>query len=235
MTRQTLIITAAFSFALGVCTAPSARSQSDAPRFDHKVRNDMFAGFAGDAAAMARATAIAAAVLKEDPNHAEAMVWLGTARTFESGQMFRKGDAQNGMALWNEGLALMSRAVALAPDHVGVRIPRGAALAAATASPEMPPDFARPLIQLALSDYTKAYELQRNRFDQLSVHARGELLMGIADLTERSGGEWREWTRRAAEELPKESPYARRAAAWLEKGELRPGARTCLGCHSNGQ
>lgn len=235
MKRRTLILIATFSFALGVCTTPAARSQSDAPRFDHQVRNDMFAGFAGDAVAMARATAIAAAVLKEDPNHAEAMVWLGSAKAFESGQLFRKGDAQSGMALWSESLALMNRAVALAPDQVGVRIPRGAALAAATASPDMPTEIARPLVELALSDYTKAYEVQRNRFDQLSVHARGELLMGIADLTERTGGEWREWARRAAEELPKQSPYSRRAAAWLEKGESRPGTRTCLGCHSNGQ
>jgi hypothetical protein len=235
MKRRTLILIATFSFALGVCTAPAARSQSSAPRFDYQVRNDIFAGLAGNTEAMARGAATLNAVLREDPNHAEAMVWLGSVKAYESGQLFRKGDQQSGMALWNEGLALMSRAVVLAPDHVGVRIPRGATLAAATATPDMPPDFARPLVELALSDYTKAYELQRNRFDRLSVHARGELLMGIADLSERSGREWREWARRAVDELPKESPYARRAAAWLDKGELRPGARICLGCHSNGQ
>lgn len=233
MKRQVLILAATFSFALGVCTAPPAHSQNAAPRFDHKVRNDIFAGYAGNAEAMARGAATLNAVIREDPNHVEAMVWLGSVKVYESGQLFRKGDAQNGMALWNEGLALMNRAVGLAPDHVGVRIPRGATLAAAT--PNMPPDFARPLVELAYSDYAKAYELQRDQLGRLSEHARGELYMGMADLSERSGRDWREWARRAVEELPEESPYARRAAAWLEKGELRPGSRICLGCHSNGQ
>lgn len=233
MKRRLLILTATFSFALGVCTAPSARSQSTAPRFDHQVRNDMFAGFAGDAVAMARATAIAAAVLKEDPNHAEAMVWLGSAKAFESGQLFRKGDTQNGMELWHEGLALMNRAVTLAPDHLGVRIPRGATLAAAAR--QMPAEVARPLLELAMSDYTRVHELQKDSLARLSEHSRGELLMGLADLAERRGEDWRSWARRVVEGLPAESPYHRRAAVWLEKGELSAGGRTCLGCHAGGQ
>lgn len=233
MKRQLFLVTAAFGFVLGVCSAPRARSQSPPARFDHKVRNDVFAGYAGDAAAMARGAAVLATVLKDNPNHAEAMAWLGSVKVFEAGQLFRKGGSQDGMALWNEGLELMNRAVSVAPDHIGVRIPRGATLAAAT--PNMPPDYARPLVELAYGDYAKAYELQKDRLDRLSEHSRGELYLGLADLSERSGRDWRVWARRAAEELPKESPYARRAAAWLEKGDLRPGARTCLGCHAGPQ
>lgn len=96
MKRRLLILTATLSFALGVCSAPSARSQDSAPRFDRRVRNDFLAGFAGNA---------------------EATVWLGAAKAFKPGQLFRNGGKPNGMALGKEGLALMNRAVTLAPDH----------------------------------------------------------------------------------------------------------------------
>jgi hypothetical protein len=236
MNRKLLCLAAAASFILGLWTAPAARSQNPAPRFDHQVRDDIFAGFAGDAAALARGLAVAAEVLKAQPDHAEAMVWLGSGRAFESGQLFQKGDFASGMKLWTEALELMNRAVILAPDHVGVRIPRAATLA--SASREMPPDMARPLIETALADYRKVYELQGDAFDKLSDHARGELLLGLADLAERAGAsdpDWRVWARKAAETLPANSPYQRRAASWLEKDAIGAGQRTCLGCHTGAQ
>lgn len=233
MKRHLLFLTAMSSFVLGVCTAPRASSQNQPPRFDHVVRDDIFKGFSGDREAMARGLGRAADVLRADPNHAEAMVWVGSGKAFEAGEMFQKGDMQNGMRVWNEGLAMMNRAVELEPSNIGVRIPRGATLAAATRN--MPPAIAEPLIRLALGDYAAVHEMQKDSLDRLSEHARGELLMGLADLSERSGGEWREWARRVIERLPANSAYARRAAIWIEKGELSPAVRTCLGCHAGGQ
>ncbi len=235
MKRQLLIFTATFSFVLGVFTAPAARSQDAPPRFDHQVRNDIFAGLAGDTEAMKRGLGVAAGVLKSDPNHAEAMVWLGSGRAFEAGQLFMKGDTEGGMTVWTEALKLMDRAVELAPNHAGVRIPRGATLAAATRN--MPPEVAQPLIEVALRDYLRVYELQKNSLGVLSEHARGELYMGLADLSERAGKseEWRGWARKVVETLPAGSPYSRRASVWLEKGTLAPAGRTCLGCHEKAQ
>jgi hypothetical protein len=236
MKRQLLLFAATFSFFLGVCSSPLAHSQNAPARFDLQVRDDIFAGFAGDEAALARGLAAAAETLKTDPNHPEALVWLGSGKAFQAGQLFQKGDTQNGIPLWTEALTLMNRAVALAPEHIGVRIPRGATLAAATRG--MPAEMAKPLIQLALSDYAKAFELQQSGLDRLSPHARGELLLGLADLTERAGpdsGDWRSWARKTVESLPADSPYHRRAAAWLDTGTLPSQARTCLGCHVNAQ
>ncbi|MBE7541983.1 MAG: hypothetical protein M9913_23175 [Bryobacteraceae bacterium] len=236
MKRQLLHSAATFSIFLGLCTTPPAHAQNTPTRFDLQVRDDIFAGFAGDEAALARGLAAAAETLKSAPNHPEALVWLGSGKAFQAGQFFQKGDTQNGIPLWTEALSLMNRAVAIAPNHIGVRIPRGATLAAATRG--MPAEMAQPLIQLALSDYAKAFELQRNHLDRLSPHARGELLLGLADLTERAGpdsGDWRSWARKTVGSLPSNSPYHRRAAVWLEKGALPSQARTCLGCHVNAQ
>lgn len=96
-------------------------------------------------------------------------------------------------------------------------------------------EMAKPLVAVAMSDYRRAYELQEGRLESLSEHARGELLMGLADLAERNGEDWRGWARRVVETMPAESGYHRRASAWLEKGESSAGGRTCLGCHVDGK
>jgi len=66
--------------------------------------------------------------LAKDPNHAGARVWHGSGVLYLSGQAFQKGDQQNGMKLWRQGLDEMEQAVRLAPNNVAVLIPRGATL-----------------------------------------------------------------------------------------------------------
>ena len=46
-------------------------------RFDKLVREDLFAGFGGDEAALARGLGQCEATLARDPKHAEALVWRG--------------------------------------------------------------------------------------------------------------------------------------------------------------
>ena len=107
------------------------------PRFDMQVRNDFFTGFGGDAAALERGMKACEQVLAQNPKHAEALVWHGGGLFYMSGQLFRKGDMSKGMELYERGLTEMNDAVALAPENVGVLIPRGATLL--TASRTMPP------------------------------------------------------------------------------------------------
>jgi tetratricopeptide (TPR) repeat protein len=217
-----LVIAAVASFFAG-----AARAQD---RYDLKVRNDFFAGFGGDAAALERGLKAAAATLAENPNHAEALVWHGAGTYYLAGQAFMKGDPQKGMELASKGIAEMDRAVELAPDHIGVRIPRGSALLTATRFQQGP--HVAPLVARALSDYEKAYEIQQGMLDKLGTHSKGELLIGLADGHSRTGSKEKAKMlyERIANEMPG-TPYAQSAKEWLETGTLAPQKAGCLGCH----
>jgi tetratricopeptide (TPR) repeat protein len=200
-------------------------------RFDYQVRNEFFAGFSGDPAALDRGMKACEQVLADNPKHAEALVWHGGGLFYMSGQLFRKGDASKGMELYARGLKEMEDAVALEPGNVGVLIPRGATLL--TASRNMPPgDQANQLLAQGLTDYEKVYELQTSYFDTLSSHARGELLFGLGEGYARARND--EKARQYFEKLVAAGPsighYAE-AKAWLETGKLDPKRAACTGCH----
>src|SRR5580704_10733105 len=65
-----------------------------AERFDAQVRNDFFAGFAGNREALERAMKLCEQVLASNPKQAEAMVWHGSGTFFQAGQSARAGDYQ---------------------------------------------------------------------------------------------------------------------------------------------
>jgi hypothetical protein len=135
-----------------------------------KVRNDFFAGFAGDKEALARGMKACEEVLASDPKNAEAMVWHGSGTLSQATQEFQGGDQQKGIGLWTRGLKEMQTAVDLAPDSVAVRIPRGAVLL--TASHYLPsPQMAKPLIEAGVSDYQRTYDIQ-SRTSPLSAPTR---------------------------------------------------------------
>jgi len=207
--------------------------QTAGERFDQVVRRDFFMGFSGDTAALDRAMKTAEAVLKENPDQAEALVWQGAGYAFLSGRAFRDGDQGKGMEYWEKATSTMDRAVGLQPRNISVRIPRAATLAAATRSPAMPDFIRTPLMQAAMGDYEQAYQMQKSQFDSLSEHARGELLLGMADLQERLGQveRSRALLEIAATTLPK-GAYAGRARKWLDGGTIPDAERTCLGCHA---
>ena len=54
-------------------------------RFDYKVRNYFFAGFAGDAASLEKGMKICEDSIAADPKNAEALVWHGAGLFYESG------------------------------------------------------------------------------------------------------------------------------------------------------
>jgi len=159
-----LAIAAALAFLIGFLS--SIRSAPAQQRFDLKVRDDFFAGFAGDKDALARGMKACDAVLAADPHNAEAMVWHGSGVLAEAQGLFASGDAQKAMPVWMRGLEEMQAAVALAPDNVAVRIPRGAVLL--TASHYIPDaGVARPLIADGVADYQRTYDLQKEYFATL--------------------------------------------------------------------
>jgi tetratricopeptide (TPR) repeat protein len=201
------------------------------PRFDMIVRADFFAGFAGDADRLAHGMATCEEELARNPGNAEALVWHGSGLAFQAGQAFDAGDMARGGVLWERGMDEMNRAVALAPDSVGVLIPRGATLL--TASRNMPPAVGRPLIEQGLADYERVLAIQTPTFATLGDHPKGELLFGLAEGYARLGNQVkaRQYFDRIVADAPK-SGQAPRARAWLATGEVPAfDGLGCVGCH----
>lgn len=202
-------------------------------RFDMVVRTDFFAGFAGDEARLNKGMATCERTLADNPKHAEALVWHGSGLTFQAGQAFQKGDSQTGMELFSRGTTEMDSAVQLAPDNVGVRIPRGAMLMVATRN--MPPAMATPLLQKAIGDYerTLALQTESGSFASLGDHPKGELLFGLAEAYARLGQA--EKAREYFERLTKDAPgsgQTAKAREWLATGTLpKATGLGCVGCH----
>jgi len=226
------VITWIISWVLAAVIAAAAQPPAPA-RFDMVVRADFFAGFGGDQERLARGMEACERALAANPKHAEALVWHGSGLAFRGGMAFQRGDSQAGMELWSRGLSEMDEAVALEPDNVAVRIPRGAMLLQATRN--MQPSMAKPLIEKALSDYERTLALQTASgvFASLGSHPKGELLFGLAEGYARLGDSdnARQYFDRLIKDAP-ESGQVPKAREWIASGSL-PAARglTCVGCH----
>jgi len=225
------LLTAVFSWLLALVLSSLQTSAQPADRFDMLVRADFFAGFSGDSARLARGMDACERVLRENPGHAEAMVWHGSGLIFEAGSAFASHDEARGIQLWAKGLREVDEAVTLAPDDVGVLIPRGAVLLQATRN--MPPAAARPLLESAVANYERVLNLQKETFQSLGDHPRGELLFGIADGYARLGdpAAARRYFERIVTEVPG-SGQVPRARTYLDTGSLPAmTGLACVGCH----
>ena len=208
---------------------PPAGAQ-EPERFDEKVRELFFAGFAGNQDALQRGMAICEETLADDPDHPGALVWQASGWFYESSFLFAQGDMEAGMALYNKSVAQFDRAVALAPDSLQTLIPRAAVyLSTAPYVSHAPTRIG--LLETVVGDYTKVLKIRAPVFDSLTVHSRGELLGALAEalwLLERRD-ESKVYLNRILAELP-ESPYALMAQRQLDNPEERA-QLTCLGCH----
>ena len=201
-------------------------------RFDIKVREYFFSGYAGNSAALDKGMKICEEALSSNPKYPEAMVWHGSGLAYRSFGAFQAGDQQKGLELWRQGMQEMDAAVEMAPDNLGVRIPRGAFLL--TSSRFMrDPDRARAVVQKGVSDLEKAYELQKDHLSQLGTHPRGELELGLADGYSRLGNQQKaaEWFERIKVDL-KGTLYEDSANLWFQTKSLPANQAGCLGCHT---
>ncbi len=207
---------------------------STAGRFDLLVRADFFAGLDGDLERLDRAMALCEATLAERPDHAEALVWHGSGLIQRAGLAVETGDLSASEKLLAEGLAEMHRACVLQPDHVGVLIPRAATLIGIGRIVDFPEHERLALLSLGVYDYERTLRIQSSYFDMLTSHARGELLMGLADGWHQLGNHDKAGTyfQRIVDDAPGSRP-AELAELYLE-GRLDPKAladRKCAGCH----
>jgi hypothetical protein len=200
-------------------------------RFDLLVRDDFFAALLeNDPVALDRAMKLCEDTLARDPKHSEAMVWHGGGLILRAGTAFRAGKKDDGMKLWMAGMEEMDRAVLLAPDSIGTRIPRGAVLLAA--SPFVPEPERSRLLDKGIGDYERVLQLQSAYFDTLSRHARTQLLFGLADGWSRRGDQARaRGYFERVREIAGGNAYGKRAAAYLA-GDTSPAPVACGGCHA---
>jgi tetratricopeptide (TPR) repeat protein len=171
------------AFVIAACAShaapPKAPAAPPAQRFDSLVRQDFFDGMRGDQAAMDRAVKLCEDTLAKQPDHPEALVWHGAALAARSSQAFAKGDTQTGIALYQQALGEMDRAVTLAPKSPGVRIPRGAVMLAM--APHVPGPEQKQLVERGVADYETTLAVQAPYFATLPLHSREQLLYGLTD------------------------------------------------------
>jgi hypothetical protein len=211
--------------ALGIAATGVAQE-----RFDYRVRDDMFRAFGGNEAAYRSAMATIEEKLRENPDHAEALVWRGAGRYLKAGQAFRAGDLAGGRAVAAAAMADMDRAFDLEPRNIGVLIPRAAVLLVAARN-QPDPARARDLASRAAGSFETALALRQAAFAQLGQHNRGEYLSGLAESWALAGDQDRatSYLRRILAELPGSS-YAERAAAKLADWSDHR-ALNCQTCH----
>jgi tetratricopeptide (TPR) repeat protein len=199
-------------------------------RFDYEVREEMFRAFGGNEAALKSAMATIEARLKEQPDHAEALVWRGAARSWMAGRALEKGDQAGARDLSAAGMADMDRAFALEPSNIGVLIPRAATLLA-VARNQRDAARMRELAGQSAANFESALAFRQNAFPNLGQHNRGEYLSGLAESWALAGNKdvAERYLRRILAELPN-SAYAERAAAKLANwDDRRP--LNCQSCH----
>ena len=210
----------------------SAPSFVCAAKFDDKVRNDFFAGFAGDKAAFDRGMKAAEQAIAESPNDsAEALAWHGAGLLSLAGPKFAQGDFANGVQLWTKANEEMAKAGEQEPHNPGVLIPRAAAWFAASRA--TPPEMGAPVLAKAIADYETVYEMQKAYFDKLDIHMRSELLFGLADGNARRGdnAKAREWFEKLAT-LGVKSGHQEQAELFLKGEKYAVTGIGCVGCHT---
>jgi tetratricopeptide (TPR) repeat protein len=195
-----------------------------------QLRNDLFAAMAGNAEALQRVFVSTENVLKENPNHAQALVWHGAATM---GRFFVEppGNPQAAMQNVQNGVAEMDRAVALTPDDLEVRIMR--AVVYGPASRNLPPPLGESMLEKVRSDLQHTFDLQEKYLAELGTHPLGELLQALGDVYSRQGkADDAEKYYRMIQTMLKDTEYARRAGEWMKSRQPLPEAQThCVGCH----
>lgn len=220
-----------FAASVGADSPGDKSAVAPAARFDTVVREDLFAGFAGDNEALARGIKSCEDALKADPKNAEAKMWRGAARVFQGGQAFQAKNPAEGIKLFTAGQKEMDEAVKMDPKNPGVRIPRASVLIQAANG--MPPAMAKPLLEKVRDDFEMIYALHKDSLDKIGTHPNGELRMGLADVYRRLGES--EKSKAQLKAVSKELPntkYGKRAAEWLAAEPETKLSHTCIGCHT---
>jgi tetratricopeptide (TPR) repeat protein len=198
----------------------------------NQLRNDLFAAMAGNAEALNRIFGSTEKVLRENPDHAQALVWHGAATMGRFFVESQAGDPAAAMRNVQSGVTQMDRAVSLAPNDIEVRIIR--AVIYNPASRELPPGLAEGMLEKARTDLQHTFDMQQSRLTELGTHPLGELLQALGDVYSRQGkADDAEKYYRMIQTMLKDTEYAKRAGEWMKTRQPLPESQTdCVGCHN---
>ncbi len=227
-TRRRVRILGFVALLLGLLLA--VPTVADEPDPFHQTAGELFyAGFAGDEEAFERGMKFVEETLAADPDHPGALVWQATGWSVQSGTAFARGDWKTGQALLDKSLVQFNRAVAVAPHSLQTRTPRASVLLSIARHTDDAATRKRYL-ETAAEDFTKILELRAPEFKSLTVHSRGELLGGLAEVLWRleRHHDAEVFLNRMIAELP-ESKYALLAQQQLDETHA-PVELTCFGC-----
>lgn len=232
----------AISFLLASC-APFAAAQ-DMPkniRVSTWVREDLFAGYLdGDMTRFKQGVQKLDRILAANPKAADVLAWKGDNLLFLGVRAYEAGNAAAFDAEYRKALELFAQAAAITkqappPYRAGVFAITGGGFT--VMADRMPPKYRREAWTKVRENYTALREAQKETFDKLPVHFRGEVMAGLAQAAQRLGEKEnaKALTQELVTALPG-TPYAVFGKRWLDKPATMATSKvTCVSCHDPGR
>ena len=204
------------------------------------VREDLFAGFLdGDMVRHGQGVKKLDDVLAKNPKNAVALAWKGGNALLYAVRAYEAGNIPGFEAEYNNALDNFASAAGIAkqiaPAREGVLAITGGSFT--VFGDRLPPKQQREAWLKVRENYTALHELQKDRFDSLPVHFRGEVMAGLAQAAERLGESEKATalTQELVVAFPG-TPYAVFGKRWLDKPETRAKSKiACATCHDAGR
>ena len=227
MSKAWVFVLCLCGFALGDSKPPGVRTST-------WVREDLFAGFmVNDMSRFDQGLGKLEAVLAAEPDAPDAIAWRVAARLFLAVRAYEAtGKLEEFESLYARARQDYDRAGELALNPGQKEAVAAIASGSYTLfSDRLPEPYRQDGWAKARENLLALRELQKDFFDRLPLHMRGEVLAGLAQAAQRLGesAEASSRLRELIDALP-DSPYAARARRWREKPEIA--ARTSLTCQT---
>ena len=221
----------ALGFLLAIAALPQERPEG--VPISIWVREDLFAGFLADSMDdFNRGVAKLDYILAETPDDPRALAWRASADIYLAVRAAEVGRAAEYERLFASSNRLFDRSLAIQPDGNIAYLAISGGMAT-TVGDRIPEKDRRRVWQRGLNSYLQLEQAQKETFDKMPVHHRGEVLGGVAHLAQRLGDadRARSYAGRVVQTLastPYESP-ARAVAA--NPASDKPVKVGCMSCH----
>lgn len=196
------------------------------------VREDIFAGFlANDMERFEQGMRKVQEILDRNANDSDALGWRGGGRLYLAVTSLERGETARFQELYDSAMDDLDRSLAARkPDQSAIYAIEGGTLV--LFADRLPLAQRQRAYQRGFDAYEKLRAIQKDFFNQLPLHMRGEVISGLAQFAQRLG---REDAKARLEETMTALPgtaYAKRAELWRDKPEVAAkSALVCQSCH----
>ncbi|HEY3442067.1 MAG TPA: hypothetical protein VGK29_15010 [Paludibaculum sp.] len=203
------------------------------------VREDLFAGFmANDMERFARGMKKLDAILESNPQAIDAVCWKGGAELWLAARAHEAGRTAEFDPLYAKAIGILGecRKAAEGTPYLEAAHAISGGVWVVVAD-RLPAHLRREAWTNVKANYTALQADQKNSFEKLPSHMKGEVLAGLAQAAQRLGEqqELQGRLRDVVEQLPG-SVYASRAKRWQEDPAVATSTSiTCQTCHDAGR